>query len=134
MNLAQTLTELNKGALVAELGDKLSEAVAAVKEHGGKARLRFDLKIAKISDDAVELSPEVTLTKPTKPKRPSVYYANEKGELSRDPFEQQELPLPSVVADHSLISKPVPKLFGGGHVLQAGPEDIDDRRPSTKTN
>lgn len=99
MNLfATTLAELNKGALSAELSDKLTEAVAAVKEHGGKARLRFDLIIKKISDEGVELTPDIDVTKPTKAQRSSVYFANDKGELSKSPFAQPELPLTIVAA------------------------------------
>lgn len=94
MNLfATTLAELNKGALSAELSDKLTEAVAAVKERGGKARLRFDLIIKKISDEGVELTPYIDVTKPTKAQRSSVYFANDRGELSKSPFTQQDLPL-----------------------------------------
>lgn len=99
MNLfATTLAELNKGALLAELSDKLSEAVAAVKEHGGKGRIRLDLKISRVSDEAIELVPDISITKPTKPKRPSIYFANDNGELSREKFQQRELPLAIVTA------------------------------------
>ncbi len=92
MNLyATTLAELDKGQLLERLSEDLMKAIAAVKLHGGKASLRLDLKIARISDEAVEIVPEPAIKIPVKPLRRSIYFADDDGNLSKTRFEQKEL-------------------------------------------
>jgi len=93
---AAMLAELNKGAVQADLGDKLTAAVAAVKMHGGKAKLKFTLTIKRVNDDALELSANSVVQVPIAPVKAAIFYADAEGRLSRDHPNQVDLPFPVI--------------------------------------
>lgn len=95
MNLfLQKLAEWNKGQLASKLSDELTRGVAAIRHKGGKAKLTLEITIQKLSEETIGIIPsEPKLKLPSYPMHANVYFANDNGELSKQSFEQRELPL-----------------------------------------
>jgi hypothetical protein len=89
-----------RGALLAELSTKLSEAVMAVKEHSKPATVTLVLTIDPANGDAsaVRLQDEVKVKLPRKPQGASLFYTTDDNRLVRDDPHQTEMALEVVKA------------------------------------
>lgn len=90
-----TLRLINDGAVVAELDASLTQAVAALFDHGGKAEIVLKLKLTRIKnmDTAVTLTAETTKKLPKEEPASKAFFVTPTCGLSDQPQEQQRLPL-----------------------------------------
>lgn len=91
---AQTLQEIDKGRLHAELTDALIEVVSQVMQAGkaGKLTLTLSIKPAHKRANMVVIEPSVGKKLPEPDRTPSLFYATDDGGLSRRDPNQPELP------------------------------------------
>jgi hypothetical protein len=92
----QFLMQQRRGLLHAELSDALAEIVGAVVKHGKTGKLTISLTIKSTGDDAIEIADTYAVKAPTPPASPSLFFADEAGQLSRQRLNQPELPLRGV--------------------------------------
>lgn len=90
-----TLRLINGGAVVAELDASLTQSVAALFDHGGKAEIALKLKLTRIKnmDTAVTLTAEVTKKLPKEEPASKAFFVTPTCGLSDQPQEQKSLPL-----------------------------------------
>jgi hypothetical protein len=95
---AQFLQEARKGGLHTELSDELADLVHACVETGKKGKLALTVTVvpAKDEDGTVQITDDVKVTVPKPDARPSVFFADDHGNLSRTNPRQPELPLREV--------------------------------------
>lgn len=95
---AQFLQEARKGGLHSELSDELAELVQSCVETGKKGKLVLTVAVvpAKDEDGTVQITDDVKVTVPKPDARPSVFFADDHGNLSRTNPRQGELPLREV--------------------------------------
>jgi hypothetical protein len=90
-----TLIALNKGATVAELNEKLSEVVAAVRATAKSGAVSLTLKItpgSKGNADMVFIEPDVKIKIPSAPKGATLFFTTDDNRLTRRDERQEELP------------------------------------------
>ena len=88
------LHEQRRGALHAELSEKLSDVVAAVMEHGKKGKLVLTLEvIPEKADGMVKIADGVKVAIPEGEKSVGLFYADENGGVHKTDPRQTELPL-----------------------------------------
>lgn len=94
---AQLLQEQRKGVLHTELSEQLQELVTAVVEHDKAGTLTIQLTVAPGPEEGtVRVLDKATLKAPEAEKKPSVFWPDEQGNLSRRDPRQPELPLRGV--------------------------------------
>lgn len=88
-----TLQALSKGKTVDDLSQALTDVVAAVEEVGGKGKLTLTLSISRPdkSDGRQVLIEDAIVSKLPKPDRQITLMFAHEGNLSRSPFDQQDL-------------------------------------------
>jgi hypothetical protein len=87
------LHEQRGGVLHAELTDALAELVAKVAEHEKGGTLTLKITIKPEADGAVKVADEVAIKAPRPASRPSLFFTDSSGNLSRRNPRQPELPL-----------------------------------------
>jgi hypothetical protein len=89
---ADWLREQSKGATHDELSDALHRVVSAVRETGKKGRLMFVVTVAPMKDgvDVLLVTDEVTTSLPKPDRKPSLFYPDRSGNLSRTDPNQLE--------------------------------------------
>lgn len=94
----QFIAEQRRGALHTELSDQLAELVHACLETGKKGKLALTISVAPIkdADGTVSITDDVKLTAPKPDAKPSIFFTDEQGNLSRQDPRQVELPLREV--------------------------------------
>jgi hypothetical protein len=96
---AQLVQEQGRGVLHDRLSEKLAEIVQAVVETGKKGSLTLKLDISLNKDgETLTVSDSVTAKVPDHDTKPSIFYADGNGNLSRNNPSQPELPLRDVSA------------------------------------
>jgi hypothetical protein len=95
---AQFLQEARKGGLHTELSDELAELVHSCTETGKKGKLSLTVTVipSKDMDGTVAIVDDVKVTAPKPDARPSLFWADDSGNLSRTNPAQAELPLTAV--------------------------------------
>ena len=93
--LINALRLINNGAVVVELDSRLTQSVAAIFDHGGKAEITLKLKLARIPnmDTAVNLTAEVTTKLPKGDPASKALFVTPTCGLSDHSQEQRKLPL-----------------------------------------
>ena len=92
LKIADVIKDMHRGIVAVDADAKLTELVAAVKEHGkvGTFTLRIDIKPK--GNDEADITAEIT-TKVPKPKpRPALFYLTDDNNLSRTDPTQDDLP------------------------------------------
>lgn len=94
----QFLLEQRHGGLHSELSEKLAELAAAVAEHGkeGSISLRIKVKPLKEASDQYLVTDEVKVSAPEGNRGGSLFFADDRGNLSRSNPRQPELPFREV--------------------------------------
>jgi hypothetical protein len=92
---AQFLQEARKGGLHTELSDELAALVQSCIETGKKGKLALTVTV---EDGTVSIVDDVKVTTPKPDARPSIFFADDDGNLSRTNPRQVELPLAAVRA------------------------------------
>lgn len=94
---AAFLQEQRKGSLHTELSDGLADLVRLCQEHGktGTATLKLTVKPQK-DGETLQITDDVKFAPPKGERPASTFFADETGNLSRNPPRQQELPLREV--------------------------------------
>jgi len=93
---AQLLQEMNRGRLHAELSDACADVIGAVVEHGKKGSLTIKLDISPEGDEAVKIAASYSPKPPQPPAKPSLFFADAQGHVSRQRLNQLEMPLRGV--------------------------------------
>jgi hypothetical protein len=95
---AQFLQEARKGGLHTELSEELAELVRTCIETGKKGKLALTVTVvpAKDEDGTVQITDDVKVSTPKPDARPSVFFSDEHGNVSRTNPRQAELPLSAV--------------------------------------
>lgn len=89
-----TLQEQRRGELHQELSEGLAELVAAVMEHDKAGTLQLTLKVKPAGDgEQVHVIDTVKVSAPKADNKPSIFFADDAGNLSRRNPRQPELPL-----------------------------------------
>lgn len=99
---AEFLQETSNGTTHDELSIDLHELIRAVREHGKKGSLTLTITVAPLSkrdDSQLTVTEEIKVAAPKPEPRPSIYFADRNGNLSRtDPaqlaMDLRELPTP----------------------------------------
>jgi hypothetical protein len=96
---AAFLQEHRHGGLHGELSDGLAELVAAAREHDKSGTLTLTVKVAPNKDGlTVTVTDDVKVKAPEADRGAALYFADERGNLSRRNPQQMELPLREVPA------------------------------------
>jgi hypothetical protein len=108
---AAVVQEARKGVLHQELSEALAEVVAAARMHQKPGSVTLTLTIKPQEDgDSVLLADSVKKNVPKAASKPSVFFADDRGNLSRRHPRQQEFALREVaagiVADADNLSTP----------------------------
>jgi hypothetical protein len=86
--------EQRNGLLHSELSEKLADLVGAVLEHEKPGALTLTIKVTPNKDgSSLLVTDDVKVKAPAAPRRPSVFFADSHGNLSRRDPRQPELPL-----------------------------------------
>jgi hypothetical protein len=95
----QVLPELRNGALVHELTEAINEAVMAVADTQGVAKIQLNLtfKQGQGAHNALAIADAVKLTLPKKKNLGSIFFADDSGNLTRNNPDQLELQGISIV-------------------------------------
>lgn len=94
---ATFLQEQRGGALHAELSDELAAVVSACMEHERSGELTLTVKVSPNKDgETLTLVDSVKAKKPEAAQRPSIFFTDSHGNLSRRNPRQPELPLREV--------------------------------------
>lgn len=94
---AAWLQEQRNGSLHAELSEALGEVVAACGEHGKAGSVTLKLSVKPNKDGATFLVTDtVVMKKPDGDRPAALFFADDEGNLSRNPPRQTELPLREV--------------------------------------
>lgn len=95
--MAQSLTDImgniRGGFALHRAGEKLNELVLAVKETGKKGSITLTIEVSpdKNDENVVSVAPSVKAKIPEKGFTPGIFFAGEKGELTREDPRQLEL-------------------------------------------
>jgi len=92
---AEFLQQARKGGLHTELSDELADLVLRVKETGKKGTLNLKIEVAPSADDdaIVVVSDTVRVVAPRPTVKPTIFYPDKSGNLSRrDPRQMELLP------------------------------------------
>lgn len=109
-----TLQEFRGGHSLHELGEKLTEAVKAVRETGGTAQLTYVIKIkpATIGNGVVQFFDDVKIKTPQPSRENGIFFTTDEGRLLRNNPDQKELALktvaPEVPANAKTVAPEVP--------------------------
>lgn len=93
---SQQLAFLNRGTLDFELTEAMAELVKAVRQTGKAGELVLKIKVGKLNardEDALKLTPAVTIKVPQMPAYESVMFSTADGSLLRDDPKQRKLDL-----------------------------------------
>jgi hypothetical protein len=96
MTFQKTLLDVNNGAAVVELSEKLAAVVAAVRATGKAGSVTLTLKVARASKntpDVFLLSADVKARVPEPERGSTIFYATDENMLVRNDPKQQMLPL-----------------------------------------
>lgn len=97
---AAVLQELRRGIAHEELSEALADVVAGVIEHEKDGTLTLQIKVKAQGDgEAVKLIDKITTSVPRAESKPTVFFADEHGNVSRRNPRQAELPLREVPND-----------------------------------
>lgn len=93
MNVLKFLSEIDKGNAVGELGIALAEVVAAVQLTGkkGKVSVTISIEPASKSAEVLGIEAEVKAAAPKPDRKLDIFFANERGELSRNNARQMSI-------------------------------------------
>lgn len=92
----QFLLDLRKGRLHSELTDKLEEVVANCVQHGKAGSLTVTFKFKTTGDGVLSVIDQYAAKIPTPPADPSIFFADDSGQLSRDRLNQDRLPFTDI--------------------------------------
>jgi hypothetical protein len=90
----ETLDELRRGKLTADLTAELTGLVAAVREHGTAGKLTLTLTVAPAASGEVAaliITDQITIKPPKIAKQATILYASDNGTLSKNDPRQPEL-------------------------------------------
>lgn len=96
---SQQLAFLSRGALDAELTQALADVVKAVRDTGKAGAVTLTIKVGKLDgrdEDALRLTPAVTVKTPKLPPYESVMFSTADGDLLRQDPKQRQLDLREV--------------------------------------
>lgn len=97
---AAWLQEQRQGGLHGEVSDALAELVSKVAEHGKAGTLTLTVKVSPSKvDGAVEVDDKLALKAPEPEKSAALFFADSRGNLSRQDPRQPELPLREISSD-----------------------------------
>lgn len=96
MPFAAFVQQQAKGRLHAEMSDELAQLVAAVVKTGKAGKFSLTLNIKPEGDDAISVATSYAAKIPQPPAKPSLFFADEQGHISRQRLNQPELPLRGV--------------------------------------
>lgn len=98
------VAEQRQGALHAELSEKLAELTAACMEHRKKGSLTLKVTVEPQKDKVtLFVSDEVSVKAPVADRPSALYFADDRGNLSRNDPRQLEIPLREVPARKVLV-------------------------------
>jgi hypothetical protein len=83
--------ELRRGKVAVELSEKLAEVVHAVGEHHAPGSLSLTIKFKPDGDGQLTVQETITCKVPEAQRAPSIFFADEDGNLSRNPPGQLEI-------------------------------------------
>jgi hypothetical protein len=92
----ETIIQVNNGAALAELSEKLAALVAAVRQTGKKGSISLTVRVApasKASTDVLLVEAEVKAKVPEQERGSTIFYATDENLLVRNDPKQQMLPL-----------------------------------------
>lgn len=102
---ADVLRELCGGATYDELGGKLNEVVAAVRETRKVGELSLKLKVKINGEIGVTIEDEIKAKIPEPSRGTTVFFADDSGNLLRRDPRQSELPLRAVEAHSETLKE-----------------------------
>lgn len=110
---SQQLAFLSKGCLDAELTEHLAELIKAVRDTGKGGSITLQLKISMLNqrdENAVKVTPAVSVKTPKLPPYDSVMFSTADGDLLRDDPKQRVLDLREVKkSDRGPLIEPAPR-------------------------
>lgn len=92
LTVIEVLQKMDDGGALEDFRDALTEVTKAVEARGGSGSVSLTLKIAKIGRRQLQVVDEVKHTVPKIVKEPTVFFATEEGQLSRQDTNQLMLP------------------------------------------
>ena len=89
------LQELNKGASLAELSEAMQKCVAAARETGASAEIKYAVKFSP-NGEAMAVTDKIDIKLPSKQRKGAIFFPTEDNNLSRANPDQRELELREV--------------------------------------
>lgn len=91
-DFAEILEELGYGKVRAELTTLMAEVVQAVQKTGKMGEVSLKIKVKRDNDEQVSLEPTCTHKAPRPSMGTNIFFAGDKGRLSREDPNQEKLP------------------------------------------
>lgn len=92
LTVIEVLQKMDDGGALEDFRDALAEVTRAVEARGGNGSVSLTLKIEKIGRRQLKVVDEVKFTVPKIVKEPTVFFATDDGQLSRQDTNQPMLP------------------------------------------
>lgn len=91
----ELLLQLENGATIAELGDRLRDLVCAVRDTGKTGTITLAIKITPATEmaDVVTIVADIKTKLPAPTRAKNIFFSTEEGNLSRHDPKQMELPM-----------------------------------------
>lgn len=91
LNFLEFIQTFRRGELLAEGDDKLAELIEAISRTGSSGSLSLKMSIKVNKAGQLEITPDLTIKKPTRTLGVGIYYANDEGRLSRRDPKQMDI-------------------------------------------
>jgi hypothetical protein len=95
---AHTLAQLHGGQTISELAHAQAALVEAVRQTGGKGAIKLEIKVEPLGEGQVQLTAKVDAKVPLKAKQKTIFFTNDRNELTRSDPNQVEIAFPAPAA------------------------------------
>ena len=95
MDFFEALAELHDGLTPKELNEAFQSLVAEVKQTGRKGSLTLKIEVKppkNRNSETILVTDQIVVKAPSMDRGASIFFANVKGEISRDPHNQELIP------------------------------------------
>lgn len=79
-----------RGEIPAEADAAMTDILAALREHGGKAKLTLTMNFSFTKSGQIEIKPDLKIEKPRRAMSSGLYFADDDGNLTRTDPNQQD--------------------------------------------
>lgn len=91
LNFLEFIQTFRRGELLADGDDKLRELIEAISRTGSSGSLTLKMSVKVNKAGQLEVTPDISIKKPSRSPGVGIYYANDEGRLSRRDPNQMDI-------------------------------------------